>query len=422
MDPVPAALRPRHPQSPWFAVNLSLLFPGLGQLHRGRALRGLAWFLGAIALLLLIFWAYLSPSGNVQIGAGALGMGVMLWAINLVDAHACALGRQHRRFESFSLSEGTPKDSPKDSPRDSPKNSPKNSPKDIKQGKSKWAGLEPSASQSLQPPDQRIALLAPNRQTDPWFAMFLSHLLPGLGQLQRGQLLSGTLLLLLTLLCGTLWADQLGWSLGIPALSALACALLARVQPPASLSQRRVMELVLLIFVGRSLFLSTFPAIRQVVEPFAVPSESMAPTLMTGDRILVYKSRQYQPQPEDIVVFRDPTQNDGQEPRFFVKRIVGGAGDRITVSPGQTQRNDQAIAESYTREPPQYRWDSGEIPPRHFIVLGDNRNESFDSSQWGLLPQSQILGRAYRISWPPERSRPLKKAPQKRLRSPSETR
>ncbi len=332
------------PLSPWYAINLSLLFPGLGQWQIGRPWRGLLWGAIALCLLGLIFWAFLSPNGNIQVGAGALGMGFVLWVFSLIDTHAC------------------------------------------------WVSDQATA---------RVQKEAQNRRADPWFAIFLSHLLPGLGQVYRGQWGLGLGLLLLTLVfCSWLYRDL---SFGGAILTALACAQLS-----ASLleqrSQRWGIQLAIAILLARGLLLGSMPLVHHFVEPFTVPSESMYPTLTAGDRILVTKRSDYQPQPGDIVVFQNPT---AKREQFFVKRVVGIPGDRILVEQGQTWRNGQSLVEPYLDRLPDYRWEPEPVPPRHLLVLGDNRNESYDSHVWGFLPASKIVGRAYRISWPPERNRPL---------------
>ena len=371
--------------SAWLAVNLSLLFPGLGQWRLGNVLRGSLWLVGSLLMLVAIFWCYLAPQGNAQLGAGLIGMGVVLWAFNLIDAHACATGGW-KNPASFGLLKAPPK------------------------------SQAPGRSQSQQQEQTSAVRLRKSLSDDPWFSVLLSQIMPGLGQLYRRQYGVAAVLLGLTMVVLIALAGQFGLILGVPALAAFAVYQLCvsaggnhssgtRRSPNLSAWQRLGVELAIGVFVGRSLLFATVPMVRQVVEPFSVPSESMFPTLMVGDRILVHKRRGYQPQPGDIVVFQDPTQ--AEEERLFVKRVVGVAGDRIEVEAGKTQRNGQSLDESYINDLPQYIWDSGKIPPRHVVVLGDNRNASFDSSHWGPLPLLKVVGRVYRVSWPPEHSRRL---------------
>ncbi len=338
----------------------------------GQRIRGGVWLLGSLGVLGAIFWCYLAPKGNAQWGAGLLGMGVMLWLFNLIDAHACATGGW-KDLASFGLLKSQP------------------------------AAQSPVVSSRPARP----------LTDDPWFGMLLSQVIPGLGQLYQRQYGVAALLFVLTLTSLTLLAGQLGLILGVPALAAFSvyqiCASAASTRRPSpgdrSVNwQRWGVEMSLVVFLGRSLFFATVPMVRQVVEPFSVPSESMFPTLMVGDRILVRKQRSYRPQPGDIVVFQDPTQT---EERFFVKRVVGVAGDRIEVKGGKTLRNGRSLDEGYINDLPRYVWDSGEIRPGYLVVLGDNRNASFDSSHWGALPVLKVVGRVYRISWPPEHGRPI---------------
>lgn len=142
-----------------------------------------------------------------------------------------------------------------------------------------------------------------------------------------------------------------------------------------------------------------------VVEPRFIPSESMYPTFKVGDQLLVEKVSKYfrRFQPGDIVVFLPPPtlQERGYgKNEAFIKRVVGAGGDVISISHGQVERNGQPTKEPYVTDPARY--DMGEItvPPGCVMVLGDNRNNSFDSHVWGFLPNQNIIGRAIVRYWP----------------------
>ncbi len=148
--------------------------------------------------------------------------------------------------------------------------------------------------------------------------------------------------------------------------------------------------------------------IRQfVAEARFIPSDSMVPTLVKDDRLIIDKLsyKLSQPQRGDIVVF-NPTATL-EEQKFkdaFIKRVVGLPGERIEVKEGKVFVNDQAIAENYTAELPNYNWKyEGVIPENSYIVFGDNRNNSYDSHYWGLVPKEKIVGRAIVRFWPPAR-------------------
>ncbi|MDG4549434.1 MAG: signal peptidase I [Candidatus Contendobacter sp.] len=187
-----------------------------------------------------------------------------------------------------------------------------------------------------------------------------------------------------------------------------------------------------------------------VVEPFRIPSESMVPTLLKGDFILVNKFAyglrlpvlntkvigNGQPQRGDVVVFRYPP-----DPAVaYIKRVVGLPGDRLAYRDGQLSINGQPVA--LTPLPPDpaapgyqrfeerlgavqhpiqtlagshrgliglwpdvqprreldgaISWEY-QVPPGHYFMMGDNRDNSSDSRVWGPLPEENLIGRAFFI-------------------------
>jgi signal peptidase I len=110
---------------------------------------------------------------------------------------------------------------------------------------------------------------------------------------------------------------------------------------------------------------------------------------------LAYKTGE--PVRGDIVVFVFPI--NPQED--LIKRVIGLPGESVSVHYGVVSVNGTALTEPYIASPPAYDGD-WIVPDGQLFVLGDNRNDSRDSHQWGLLPIENVIGRAVLIYWPPE--------------------
>jgi signal peptidase I len=170
------------------------------------------------------------------------------------------------------------------------------------------------------------------------------------------------------------------------------------------------------------------------MQPFRIPSGSMEPTLLVGDFLLVNKQLVpaggiHDPLPPtsiqhgDIIVFHYPV-----DPSILlVKRVIGLPGDRIRLREGRVYRDGHLLTEPYavyraagpdsfrdnfprmqSAEPGidsrwwiemRHRIDHGDlvVPPDHFFVLGDNRNDSEDSRYWGFVPRNAIVGKPFLI-------------------------
>ncbi|HEY9877828.1 MAG TPA: signal peptidase I [Leptolyngbyaceae cyanobacterium] len=142
-----------------------------------------------------------------------------------------------------------------------------------------------------------------------------------------------------------------------------------------------------------------------IAEPRFIPSNSMEPTLNIGDRLIVEKVsyRLHPPHRGDIVVFNPPPQLTalGYDRRqAFIKRVIGEPGQTLQVNQGRVYVDGEALEETYIREAPNYQMLPITVPPGAVFVMGDNRNDSNDSHIWGVLPQSNIIGRATYRFWP----------------------
>lgn len=146
------------------------------------------------------------------------------------------------------------------------------------------------------------------------------------------------------------------------------------------------------------LSLVLFLAINAVSARIRVDGYSMEPTLHTGEFVVVnklaYKIGDLNR--GDVVVFHFP-RNPEQE---YIKRIIGLPGDHVRVTGRAVYINGVKLNEPYIKAPPSYEkeWT---VSDNGVFVLGDNRNNSSDSHNWGEVPLDLIVGKAVFVYWPP---------------------
>ena len=157
--------------------------------------------------------------------------------------------------------------------------------------------------------------------------------------------------------------------------------------------------------IGLSLVLA-FGIRTFVAEARYIPSGSMKPTLQVNDRLIIDKvSYRFQmPQRGDIVVF-NPTDRL-LEQNFhdaLIKRVIGLPGEEVEVKGGRVYVNGKPLRENYIADRPNYQWGPQTVPPDSYLVLGDNRNNSYDGHYWGFVPRDRIIGKAVIRFWPFDR-------------------
>lgn len=156
-----------------------------------------------------------------------------------------------------------------------------------------------------------------------------------------------------------------------------------------------LLEIVAVAFV-LSWLLRTF-----VIEARKVPTGSMLPTIQLEDRLIVdkiYFKRFDEIKPGDVVVFHPPPEANATDD--YIKRVIGLAGDKVEIRNRVTYVNDQPLDEPYVTDPARYDYGPVIVPEDSIFVMGDNRNSSADSREWGFLPVENITGRTLFCYWP----------------------
>jgi signal peptidase I len=136
-----------------------------------------------------------------------------------------------------------------------------------------------------------------------------------------------------------------------------------------------------------------------------VDGQSMSPTLEDHDRLIVNKLV-YEigdPRPGDIVMLYYPVNPD----KMFVKRVIAQESDTVRIVDGKVYVNDLPLHDDYV--PEDYRshddWGPTVVPQGYYFVMGDHRNNSSDSRNWGPVPKKYIVGKVKVRWWPIQEAR-----------------
>jgi signal peptidase I len=340
-------------KEPWLAVVLSTFLAGVGQIYSRRILRGCALIFIQLAIAFSAVWFIFSITGNIKIGAYLLLVHVIIHIWNLFDAYKCA---KKANTEDFEISR--------------------------------------------------------KENKDPWLAVFLSDLLPGLGQMYIKKRVLGIIFIacLVALLIGreTYPLHFIGlWAI----LSASVCCHAYISSPVRRESSKKLIAIITIAIFCRGLLGYTAVLWKKYfVEAFKVTTGSMEPTLIAGDRALVRKSGRYTPERGDVIVFKCPTARSIP----WVKRVVALGGESVEMKGHYIYINGNKLEcppfqnidfvpmLKFGAEGKPFR-----VPDDSVFVLGDNSGRSQDSRYFGAIPKSDLIGRAYKIYWPLRRIGPI---------------
>lgn len=370
----PIAKRLRLPR--WGGVVASYLIPGFGQIAEGRLVSGVAWFVGMEIGVVLVIWVAASPQfPDVTAALCLAGLLSIIWICMLVHTYRVSIGLRE---------------------------------------------------------------IDANR---PWIGALLSCFIPGLGQLYGGEKAWGGLFIVMTIGSGMLpKALQLVAFYVLQVCSAVRVFRIRRWRENVDRPTVAVfvwtwlvhLVVVLLLVLGIRTFL---------VHPFKIPTATMEPTLRgirklpsgltsEGDHVFVDKFtyRIHAPKRGDIVVFRTDkiaALVGSSRAAYYMKRIVGLPGERVSLKPPFLYINGQRVTEPPILEAIQNRergysgyvlpstyppakylhdeTDSVQLGDDEYFVLGDNSTSSLDSRFWGPLQRRSIVGHVTKIYWPWDR-------------------
>ena len=140
-----------------------------------------------------------------------------------------------------------------------------------------------------------------------------------------------------------------------------------------------------------------------ILDSRIVPTPSMVPTIQCGDRLFVEKitHRFWGLERGEVIVFVPPEQSQLKDD--LIKRLIGLPGDTIEIKDGTLYINTEPQEEPYLAESIQYEFGPVKVPEGKIFVLGDNRNRSFDSHEWGFADLDSVKGKALITYWPLDR-------------------
>ena len=344
-----------HTKEPWLAVVLSFFFAGIGQIYAGRKWRGIILILTVVALNCFSIWSILSPKCDIFVSAGIYVAILIICIWNLFDAHKCA---------------------------------------------------RKANSDDVEAERQQVK--------DPWLALFLSKLIPGLGHMYLKKWILGIGFVVAVGILLIIGSKYLSLFVGLWAFfSMLVCYHAYMSAPIRRESSKKVISMIAIIILCSCLLhgFNRYAFRAYIVESFRVPTGSMRPTVLPGDMLLARKNNKYIPKRGDVVVFKSPKEPDVS----YIKRIAELSGETLEIKNEILYINGQKVQQpalqniKYPFE--DYIGMEGEpykVPEKHIFVIGDNSDNSYDSRDFGSIPLSDVTGKAYKIYWPLSHRGPIK--------------
>lgn len=199
----------------------------------------------------------------------------------------------------------------------------------------------------------------------------------------------------------------------------------AGASPPERKQRWLLRELPVLILVALLIAMGVKALVAQA---FFIPSASMVPTLLKGDRVLVSRLsyRLHEPRRGDVVVFASPIGGDSEKDdrsaptralhfvfesvglrqpstEDFIKRVVALPGETVESRAGRIYVDGRPLGEPYLAQAPVGDFAPKKVPAGRLWVMGDNRNGSHDSRVFGPIDDATVVGRAVLRIWPPLR-------------------
>ena len=191
------------------------------------------------------------------------------------------------------------------------------------------------------------------------------------------------------------------------------------ISPPGQVRFAAFREFLEIVLQALLIFLVGQATVLQV---FVVNGSSSEPNFHHGQRLLMNKVVYYHldlgglrqffglpnglpnqvfypfqvPRRGDMVILRS-TLNAKDD---YIKRVIGLPGETIEIRGGNVFINGRLLQEPYVREPAREALPSTKVPPDHYFVMGDNRNNSVDSRSWGAIPRNHVIGKPWLSFWP----------------------